>query len=920
MSNSATSQPNLPPALIAHPRGALILTADGEVEELSRTAAAQALRQVRPLVCHAPATAARLELAHVDGYDLLELFAFVRPAKFCLPTPRGLALALDLPEPANHVDEAMTLLAAATTLLGELGRQDPREARRAATLAATMARGGWGWGPPVLAALGDPGAAGGRRGGLDVWEILPEWAEHADMPAPSQEPVTGPEARERLRNLLGAEAEARPTQGDYAELAAHAFRPRDQYGLPNMVLAEAGTGIGKTLGYVAPASVWAAKNGGAVWLSTYTKNLQRQIDQELDRLYADPAVKANKVVIRKGRENYLCLLNFEEATQGGAARQSELTALGLLARWIGATRDGDMVGGDFPAWLAELAGRGRTLGLTDRRGECIYAGCAHYRKCFIERAVRKARRADIVIANHALVMQQAAHAEDPADLPGRYVFDEGHHLFEAADGAFSAVLSGAEGLELRRWLRGPEGGRRSRGRGLEKRSGDLVADDEEGARLLAEVLTAAMILPGEGFAERLRDNQPHGPMEEFLQLLRTQVLARARDVDSPYGIQCGTAEPVPGLLDAAARLAAALDRLGQPMSQMIKALERLLDQQAETLDSQTRLRIDAAARSLKRRHELVTAWIGMLASLAEGTPPAFADWFALDRENGQETDIAFHRHWIDPMLPFARSLLDQAHGVLVTSATLRDQANATDDGWPAAEARSGAIHIAQEARRASLSSPFDYPTRTKVLIVTDVRRDAPDQIAAAYRELFLASGGGALGLFTAIWRLRAVQQRIAAPLDQAGLPLYAQHVDPIGISTLIDIFRTEIDSCLLGTDAVRDGVDVPGRSLRLIVFDRVPWPRPDILHKARRERFGLTRYDDMLTRLKLKQAFGRLLRRADDRGVFVMLDAQMPTRLLTAFPPDVTVRRVGLAEAIAETREFLSEESASCLPSARRPH
>ncbi|MGQ3028899.1 MAG: helicase C-terminal domain-containing protein, partial [Ferrovibrionaceae bacterium] len=223
-------------------------------------------------------------------------------------------------------------------------------------------------------------------------------------------------------------------------------------------------------------------------------------------------------------------------------------------------------------------------------------------------------------------------------------------------------------------------------------------------------------------------------------------------------------------------------------------------------------------------------------------------------------------------------------------------------------------------RRASLSSPFDYATRTKVLIVTDVRRDAPDQIAAAYRELFLASGGGALGLFTAIWRLRAVQQRIAAPLDQAGLPLYAQHVDPIGISTLIDIFRTEIDSCLLGTDAVRDGVDVPGRSLRLIVFDRVPWPRPDILHKARRERFGLTRYDDMLTRLKLKQAFGRLLRRADDRGVFVMLDAQMPTRLLTAFPPDVTVRRVGLAEAIAETREFLSEESASCLPSARRPH
>ncbi len=920
MSSPAASIPNLPPALIAHPRGALILSADGEVEELSRPAAAQMLRQVRPLICHAPATAARLDLAHVDGYDLLELFAFVRPATFCLPTPRGLAAALDLPEPGSHLDEAMTLLAAATTLLGQLKNQQPTEARRMATLAATMARGGWGWGPPVLAALGDPGAAGGRRGGLDVWEILPEWAEHADMPAPSQEPVSGPEAREKLRHLLGDAAEARPTQGDYAELAAHAFRPRDQYGLPNMVLAEAGTGIGKTLGYVAPASVWAAKNGGAVWLSTYTKNLQRQIDKELDRLYADPATKANKVVVRKGRENYLCLLNFEEATQGGAARTSELTALGLMARWIGATRDGDMVGGDFPAWLGELSGRGRTLGLTDRRGECIYAGCTHYRKCFIERAVRKARRAEIVIANHALVMQQAANADDPSALPARYVFDEGHHLFEAADSAFSAVLSGTEGLELRRWLRGPEGGRRSRARGLEKRSGDLVSDDEEGAALLGQVLTAAMALPAEGFAERLRDNQPHGPMEEFLSLLRTQVLARARDVDSPYGIQCGPSEPVPGLLDAASRLAAALDRLAQPMQLLVKSLERMLDQQAETLDTPTRLRIDAAGRSLKRRQELVTAWIGMLAALSQGTPAAFADWFALDRENGQEMDVAFHRHWIDPTLPFARSLLDSAHGVVVTSATLRDQATAADDGWPAAEARSGAIHIGQEAWRASLSSPFDYANRTKVLVVTDVRRDAPDQIAAAYRELFLASGGGALGLFTAIWRLRAVQQRIAAPLDQAGLPLYAQHVDPIDIATLIDIFRAEIDSCLLGTDAVRDGVDVPGRSLRLIVFDRVPWPRPDILHKARRERFGLTRYDDMLTRLKLKQAYGRLLRRADDRGVFVMLDAQTPSRLLTAFPPDVTVRRVGLADAIAETREFLSEGSDVCLPSARRPH
>lgn len=107
---------------------------------------------------------------------------------------------------------------------------------------------------------------------------------------------------------------------------------------------------------------------------------------------------------------------------------------------------------------------------------------------------------------------------------------------------------------------------------------------------------------------------------------------------------------------------------------------------------------------------------------------------------------------------------------------------------------------------------------------------------------------------------------------------------------------------------MRDGVDVPGRSLRLIVFDRVPWPRPTILHRARRTAFGARRYDEMLTRLKLKQAYGRLIRRADDRGVFVLLDPMMPSRLGGAFPDGVEMERVGLADAVAIVREVLTRE------------
>jgi ATP-dependent DNA helicase DinG len=242
----------------------------------------------------------------------------------------------------------------------------------------------------------------------------------------------------------------------------------------------------------------------------------------------------------------------------------------------------------------------------------------------------------------------------------------------------------------------------------------------------------------------------------------------------------------------------------------------------------------------------------------------------------------------------------------ITSATLTDGSGDPELDWQAAESRTGAIHFSTPTWRVAVPSPFDYATHTRVLVVTDVRKDDLGQVAAAYRDLFLAAHGGALGLFTAISRLRGVQARIAEPLEAAGVPLYAQHVDGMDVATLIDIFRAEEQACLLGTDAVRDGVDVPGRSLQLIVFDRVPWPRPNILHKARREHFGGRRYDDMLTRLRLKQAFGRLIRRADDRGVFVLLDPLMPSRLYGAFPSKIEVRRVGLAEAVRITRDFLS--------------
>ncbi|HJQ58779.1 MAG TPA: helicase C-terminal domain-containing protein, partial [Vineibacter sp.] len=624
---------------------------------------------------------------------------------------------------------------------------------------------------------------------------------------------------------------------------------------------------------------------------------------------------------------YLCLLNYEEAALRTVANPANAVGLGLLARWIAATRDGDIVGGDLPAWLAALIGRSRVMRLADHRGECIYAGCEHYRRCFVERTIRRARHADIVVANHALVMFQAAMGGlDDNSRPTRYIFDEGHHLFDAADGAFAAHLTGIEASDLRRWLLGAEGRRGGRARGLERRLGDLMESNPAIAGALRALLAAARELPATNWQTRLADGTVLGAAEEFLALVRQQVLARAPSDDSPYGVECDVRPPAPGLVGAAHGLAEALEVLLRPALALRLALRAKLDDAAAELDTATRNRIEGLSRSLLNRCEVqIRAWLGMLRELeSDSANAAFVDWFAISRSDGRETDVGMYRHYVDPMEPFAEAVVKPSHGVVVTSATLRDWGGANDPppappvgvasqesaDWQVAETRTGARHLAAPAIRAAVASPFDYATQTRVLIVRDVGRDAVEQVAAAYRELFIAADGGGLGLFTAIGRLRAVQARIAAPLEEHGIPLYAQHVGGMDPATLVDIFRAEERSCLLGTDAVRDGVDVPGRSLRLIVFDRVPWPRPDILHRARKLAYrdagaAPNAYDDMLTRFRLKQAFGRLIRRADDHGVFVMLDSRLPSRLLTAFPPGVIIQRVGLADAVRETRAFL---------------
>ncbi|WP_298302403.1 ATP-dependent DNA helicase [uncultured Erythrobacter sp.] len=895
------------PALHASHSGNWLSAADGKTEAASKGDAIMAAADTPVLLLNAPLVANRLGYPDLSGLDLLELFAFVHPARFCVPTPRGLASALGLEEPAN--DEAVPEFL--QSAVGALAKacEDPEWFERAGAWSSlqSLERLRWPWAQVIKPHVARPNTA-------ERWlfSALPEWEEAGERGAPRQVELPSGDVLAKLDELTGEAAEKREGQRSYADDAAKIFAPRDVREIPHVALAQAGTGIGKTLGYLAPSSLWAERSGGTVWVSTFTKNLQRQLRTESRRAW--PVKRPDgtpPVVVRKGRENYLCLLNLEDALQGGFAGRPAILAQ-LVARWTSFTRDGDMIGGDLPGWLGTLFRKRGIAALTDQRGECIYAGCPHYRKCFIERAARDSAQADLVIANHALVMVNAARGRDHAQRPTRIIFDEGHHVFEAADSTFAATLSGQEAIELRRWIVGPERKNRGRRRGLSARLADVASYDEEGGEAIEQACENAAALPAEGWLQRLHENTASGAIEMLLSAVRTVTYARDETgQEAGYGIET-EASGLPGeVIEAATNAAEALASIRTPLMRLGARLEAIMADPPDWLDGQGRARIEGARFSLAWRVDLLGAWESLLVRLGGPADPEYVDWLAVDRSDAREFDVAINRRWLDPMKPFAKSVLEPAHGVMLTSATLTDRIGSdAGDPWESAIGRSGAAHIESQPLLTAADSPFDYKARAEVLIVTDVKKGDLPGLAGAYARLIEASEGGVLGLFTAIRRMRAVHGRIADRLAREGLPLYAQHVDPIDTGTLVDIFRDDPRASLLGTDALRDGVDVPGRSLRCVVLEAVPWPRPDILHKARRAANGGSAHDDRIIRARIAQAFGRLIRNKDDAGHFVVLSAAFPSRLLTAFPDGTQVRRLTLEEALERVSSgLIGEES-----------
>jgi len=327
---------DLAPALVVLP-GPRAAVADATGPQALRAPDARDLFEQWPvLVAHAAMTARRLGVTVPPRsprvFDALELYAFVRPARFTAPSAAGLAQAIGLPEPKGAAAQAVALRQVCALLLAELAAEPTPSREEALAVAETLARGGWPWGSAVIAALRSaPVGNQFRTSGLDAWARLPEWEAEAPPGEAGSKPVDPGAAQARLAELLARSGldEARPAQAQFAGEAAFAFSPRDKEGEPRMMLAEAGTGIGKTLAYLAPASLWAEANGPAVWVSTYTRALQRQIERESHAIWPDEKVRAKKAVVRKGRENYLCLLNFQEAVNAEQLGGGDLVGMAL---------------------------------------------------------------------------------------------------------------------------------------------------------------------------------------------------------------------------------------------------------------------------------------------------------------------------------------------------------------------------------------------------------------------------------------------------------------------------------------------------------------------------------------------------------------------------------------------------------------
>ncbi|HEV8264030.1 MAG TPA: helicase C-terminal domain-containing protein [Gemmatimonadales bacterium] len=697
---------------------------------------------------------------------------------------------------------------------------------------------------------------------------------------------TGPVAR-----ALGSETfEDRPGQRDMAAYIA------DVYNDGGIALLEAGTGVGKSFGYLVPALEWARVNGERTVVSTNTINLQEQLVGKDLPILARALSAGDRPVsfaLLKGWRNYLCLARLEQARAGqdslfDAERAAELESLGS---WAARTGDGSL------ADLVEEPSADVWDAVAAESDLCTRLKCPHFDRCFLFQARRRAAEADVVIVNHHLLASDLAvriasdNWQEAAVLPPyrRLVLDEAHHLEDVAAQHLGSQVSM---LGVQRLL-----GRLERnGRGLlPTLAAELGARDDLLSAASRDLLTRSLV-------EALAAARPAA--DELFARLAGRLDAEPGAAPVLRLTDAFTADPVwPAGLDVA------LENVLIAFGRLRDGVETIADRLSLDDPTERRAQLLGELRGVIRRLDAAAEALKAALRPSAGGGPAVR-W--LERRGRRTPNLTLASVPLDLAPVLKDALFDRVETVVLTSATL-----AAGGEFTFLEERLGlALPPSRVAIREVLPSPFDFPTQCRFGIPTDVpepREDESGHDAAVARvlvDLAHASDGGIFVLFTSHGALRRAADAVRGRLG-GRWPLLIQGEGQR--DQLLRRFREAGSAILLGTDSFWEGVDVPGRALRVLILAKLPFKVPsDPLTAARLERLteagvdGFTHYLVPHAALKLKQGFGRLIRSKSDVGAVVLLDRRVVTRryggmILEGLPP--AARAVGHWDEVRRSLE-----------------
>ena len=666
--------------------------------------------------------------------------------------------------------------------------------------------------------------------------------------------------------------EYRPGQAQMLRAVCDAFNDQAT------VVVEAGTGIGKSLAYLVPAVAWTAANDERVVVSTATINLQQQLVEKdlpiVQRILGTDV----PVSLVKGRSNYLCQRRLRSAMAEGAALEPAAAAEDPFAGWLfeeaavegevaAATDDAESVAPEEVLALYEWSLATDTGGRSDaafnptdaawsrvcsEADACGAMRCPNREHCFILRARRQAAAARLLVVNHHLLFSdvairirdgggRAAGLDAAAVLPGfrRLIVDEAHAVESSALSFLSESLSAAA---LYRHCARLHSRRHGRSRGFLARRRDWFgAGAERTARAIQSVRDAARRLQ-QLTGDLLRDT-----------------MARALPSE----------EEAPSLYDVLRHLEADLAAVA---SAAADALESLPAEQQESEDA-LELRVE-----LRRLRATATQCARLAAGGGESSdaPSDVIRW--LERGRQLTSRLLCTPLEVAPVLRTA--VFERFPTIIMTSATL-----AVADSFDFWSSRVGLD--ADDALFEHIESPFDYERQALVAAPADGLPPGDpghvDWLSEYLVRVLRISGGGALVLFTSYATLDAVYRQVAPALQPDRLAVWRQTDDDR--HRLLTRFSAQESSTLFATDSFWEGVDVPGKSLRVVAICRLPFEVPTHpvarAQLARISRDGGNAFNDLsLPRavMRVRQGFGRLIRRSGDRGAVLILDSRVASR------------------------------------------